>query len=207
MTPGEILCKSYEKYARAQPDGSCRAYKPIPTDPWTIGWGSTGKDVTEKSWWTRAKADQRFDHSWAACKAGVLRASPILAKYPNRLEAITDFAYNCGVGAYQTSTLRRYINASRWSDAARELLKWNHSGGRVVDGLTRRRAADIALFQLSQTTTYQPHSEAAPSAPAVSDDPPEATHSVPAVPAPGLEILSQIRSLEALALDYFRRNR
>jgi lysozyme len=201
MSPGEALCKSFEKYALAQKDGTCKAYRPIPTDPPTIGWGSTGKDVTMSTWWTRAKADQRFDHSWAACKAGVLRASPILAKYPNRLEAITDFAYNCGVGAYQTSTLRRRVNAGRWSDAAAELRKWNHSGGRVVPGLTRRRVADIALFQATTPTT--PQNTAAISAPIASKPVAEST---PPVPQPSSDhILSQIQQLESLARDFFAR--
>jgi lysozyme len=155
------------------------------------------------SWWTRAKADQRFDHSWAACKAGVLRASPILAKYPNRLEAITDFAYNCGVGAYQTSTLRRRVNAARWNDVGTELRKWKHSAGRVIPGLTARRQAEWVLFQQSETQS-QPQTIAttthtvAPPAP-----PPDAQ-----VPNPmGQTILKQIRDLEALAADFFRNQR
>jgi lysozyme len=217
MSPGETLCKSYEKYARAQKDGTCRAYRPIPTDPPTIGWGSTGQDVTMASWWTRAKADQRFDHSWAACKAGVLRASPILAKYPNRLEAITDFAYNCGVGAYQTSTLRRRVNAARWSDVRAELLKWNHSAGRVVPGLTARRQADWALFQQTGTqsplqTTVPRNSKDAPPAPL--QMPPHSTDNgssgPPDTESPNLaenDLLEKIRQLESLAVDFFRNQR
>lgn len=203
MSPGETLCKSYEKYARAQKDGTCRAYRPIPTDPPTIGWGSTGQDVTMASWWTRAKADQRFDHSWAACKAGVLRASPILAKYPNRLEAITDFAYNCGVGAYQTSTLRRRVNAARWSDVRAELLKWNHSAGRVVPGLTARRQADWALFQQPET-----QSQLQTTATTTRKADPPVRPPVSQVPSPTEQtILNQIRDLESLAADFFRNQR
>lgn len=203
MSPGEALCKSYEKYARALKDGTCRAYRPIPTDPPTIGWGSTGQDVTMASWWTRAKADQRFDHSWAACKAGVLRASPILAKYPNRLEAITSFAYNCGVGAYQTSTLRRRVNAARWSDVRAELLKWNHSAGRVVAGLTRRRQAEAALFQTLDSPVQQ--ATTVPTTKTV-DAPVPPPMPVPPI-SPQQQVLDQIRQLELLAVDFFRNQR
>lgn len=206
MSPGEALCKSFEKYARAQADGTCRAYKPIPTDPWTIGWGSTGKDVTSTSWWTRLKADQRFDHSWASCKAGVLRASPILAKpeNANRLEAIISFAYNCGTGAYQASTLRRYVNAERWADAANEFAKWNHSMGKVVAGLTRRRAAEKSLFGT-------PDDDSIASQQVTTKLPPAAAQSIPDTPPTTPDavqpVLGQIAQLEALVRSFLGRKR
>lgn len=204
MSVGQDLCRSYESYARAQPDGTCKSYKPIPTDPYTIGWGSTGKDVTSTSWWTRLKADQRFDHSWATCKAGVLRASPILAKYPNRFEAITCFAYNCGVGAYQASTLRRYVNAERWADAGNEFAKWNHSMGKVVAGLTRRRTAEKSLFDT-------PDDDSIASQQATTTQPPVAAQSIPDTPPTTPDavqpVLGQMAQLEALVRSFLGRKR
>lgn len=63
-----------------------------------------------------------------------------------QLAAITDFAYNLGVGALRSSTLRKRINADRWGDVPAELAKWVRGGGRVLPGLVARRAAEAALL-------------------------------------------------------------
>lgn len=64
----------------------------------------------------------------------------------DRLAAITDFAYNLGLGNLKASTLRRRIQAGRWGDVPGELRKWNRGGGRPLAGLTKRRAAEAALI-------------------------------------------------------------
>lgn len=65
---------------------------------------------------------------------------------PERLAAITDLAYNIGLGALKASTLRRRINAGRWADVPTELRKWVRGGGRVLPGLVKRRSAEAALL-------------------------------------------------------------
>ncbi len=79
--------------------------------------------------------------------AGVLKASPGLIKRPKALGAITDFAYNLGVPRYRGSTLRRRIDDEDFEEAAREILRWNRAGGRVLAGLTRRREAESKLLE------------------------------------------------------------
>lgn len=68
------------------------------------------------------------------------------ADTPGRLAAVTDFAFNCGIGNLRASTFRRRINAGDWSGARRELRKWVRGGGRVLPGLVRRREAEAALL-------------------------------------------------------------
>ena len=77
---------------------------------------------------------------------GVLKASPNLLKYPQILGAITDFAYNLGTARYRASTLRRKITEENWPEAITELHKWRRGGGKVLQGLVRRRAAEAKLF-------------------------------------------------------------
>lgn len=62
-----------------------------------------------------------------------------------RLAALIDFTFNLGDGNLRASTLRRRVNAGEWGDVPAQLAKWNKAGGRVLRGLTLRRAAEAAL--------------------------------------------------------------
>jgi lysozyme len=64
----------------------------------------------------------------------------------NQFDALVSFAYNLGLGSLRGSTLLKLVNENQFSDAADEFLKWNHAGGQVVAGLTRRRLAEQQLF-------------------------------------------------------------
>jgi hypothetical protein len=63
-----------------------------------------------------------------------------------QFDALVSFAYNCGIGNLKASTLLRKVNRRDFAGAAREFGKWNKAGGRVLPGLTRRRAAEATLF-------------------------------------------------------------
>jgi lysozyme len=64
-----------------------------------------------------------------------------------KFNAIVDFAYNLGVGALQTSTLRRKINAQDWEGAREQLMRWVRGGGRILPGLVKRREAESLLMR------------------------------------------------------------
>lgn len=146
----EALVKPFEGYHKRLPDGGCKAYPDPGTGdkPWTIGWGSTGPDITPETVWTAQRAQTALDRELVSKAIGVLKHSPGLGKEPDRrLAAIISFAYNCGLGNYRISTLRRKINEGDWEAAAQEILKWNKAAGRVLPGLTRRRVAEAALLR------------------------------------------------------------
>ena len=54
-------------------------------------------------------------------------------------EALAGWAYNVGTGAACKSTAIRLINAGRYAEGCRDLMRWNRAGGKVVRGLTIRR--------------------------------------------------------------------
>jgi lysozyme len=62
------------------------------------------------------------------------------------LGALVSFAYNVGVGALGSSTLLRLLNAGDHAGAAAQFGRWNKAGGKALAGLTKRRAAEAALF-------------------------------------------------------------
>jgi len=75
----------------------------------------------------------------------VLRLCPAVDT-ANRLAALVDFAFNLGINALKTSTLRKCVNAGDWAGARVQIRRWNKAGGRVLRGLTIRREAEAALL-------------------------------------------------------------
>ena len=72
-----------------------------------------------------------------------------LVKVPltqNRFDALVDFVFNLGAGAFATSTLLRMLNQGDYAGAAGQFKRWNKDNGQVVAGLTRRRAAEEKMF-------------------------------------------------------------
>lgn len=78
--------------------------------------------------------------------AGTLKASPHLIAFPRILGALTDFSYNLGVPRYRASTLRKRIEEQDWDGAVIELNRWTRGGGRILQGLVRRRKAESTYF-------------------------------------------------------------
>lgn len=64
-----------------------------------------------------------------------------------QFDALVDFTFNLGPTAFKNSTLLRKLNAGDYEGAAAEFIRWNKDNGVVVDGLTRRRQAESALFR------------------------------------------------------------
>ncbi len=134
---GLDLIKSYEK---------CRlkAFKPIPTDPWTIGWGDTenvheGLEITqEEADWRLKERIYRF-----CCDVDPLIIAPLT---DNQFSAIISLVYNIGIEAFKNSTLLKKLNEFNFSGASDQFLVWNKSAGVVLNGLIRRRKEERRLF-------------------------------------------------------------
>ncbi len=122
------------------------AYKPVPSDPWTIGYGHTGPDVKAGMTITKAKALRllRSDVAWAE---NTVRQTVRVAVSQRQFDALVSFVFNVGSGAFGSSTLLRRVNERRWWRARLEFLRWNRDGSRrVLLGLSRRRRAESRMF-------------------------------------------------------------
>lgn len=124
----------------------CRleAYKDA-TGIWTIGFGHT-TDVAEGLCITQDRAMELLEEDLHRIDASL---SEIEWRHPvtqNMYDAIVSFCFNLGTGAFKGSTLYRYMQKGKYLSAADEFLKWNHAGGKVLSGLTRRRVAERVLF-------------------------------------------------------------
>ena len=65
----------------------------------------------------------------------------------NQRDALTDFAYNCGLGNLKSSTLLKKVNADPNDKTIRdEFMKWTRANKIELAGLVRRRKAEADLY-------------------------------------------------------------
>jgi GH24 family phage-related lysozyme (muramidase) len=115
---------------------------------WTIGYGTThtalgpvrpGQRITASEAETLLMSDLRLFERRVQDQVTV----PLTEA---QFSALVAFAYNVGAGALAGSTLLRKLNKLDYSGAADEMLRWNKADGKVLEGLTRRRRAERAMF-------------------------------------------------------------
>lgn len=67
------------------------------------------------------------------------------AESPNQIAALGDFAFNCGAGNLEISTLRRKVNRGD-PTAVEEFDRWVYARGVKLPGLVKRRRAEAQMF-------------------------------------------------------------
>lgn len=111
----------------------------------TIGWG-TAHDVIPGMTITQEEADQMLMEDCRELGAKIQSALKVEISN-NAFCALISFSYNLGFGSFFHSTLLAKINSSSSQDeCVAEFLRWNHAGGHVIEGLSRRRQAEAELF-------------------------------------------------------------
>jgi lysozyme len=113
-------------------------------NPWTCGYGET-QGVTYETRWTKDEAHRRLLARLQEFEDDVLSLCTVNPN-PYQLAALVSFAYNVGVGNLKKSSVLRNHNKGDFQAAARAYSLWNKAGGVVLDGLTRRRAEEAALY-------------------------------------------------------------
>ena len=120
-----------------------KAYRD-PVGIWTIGFGFT-KGVKEGDTMTQAQASARLKSELAEYEAGVKQACTVPPNQ-NQFDALVCFAFNVGVAGMKRSSVIKAHNREDHQAASRAFGLWNKAGGKVWPGLTRRRAAESALY-------------------------------------------------------------
>lgn len=110
----------------------------------TIGWGFT-RGVRRGDVITQAEADRRLVEEYDAFEREV-RGLVRVPLTDNQWGALVSFTFNVGVANFKSSTLLKLLNQGKWMEAAEQFPRWNKAGGRVLAGLTTRRAAERQLF-------------------------------------------------------------
>lgn len=129
----------YEGYSdKAYPDPGTGS------SPWTIGYGHT-RGVRPGDTCTREQARRWLEEDLEDASRAVQDYVRVPLTQP-QFDALVSFVYNVGVHNFNTSTLLKRINEGDMDAAANEFLKWDHAGGKVMAGLTRRRQAEREMF-------------------------------------------------------------
>jgi lysozyme len=121
-----------------------------PADVWTIGYGNTfyesGRPVKQGEHISEDKAERMLE--WVAEDfARNVRGSLKVQLNENQFNSLVSFTYNLGIGNLRRSTLLKKVNANPGDPTIfNEFLKWNKAGGKVLNGLVRRRQAEANLY-------------------------------------------------------------
>lgn len=112
---------------------------------WTIGWGHT-QGVHKGDEITTEEAESMLVWDLAEAEDGVNMYVEVDLDQ-GEYDALVSFAFNVGVPAFHGSTLLRLLNngADR-TTVARQFDRWNKDNGKVINGLTRRRADERKMF-------------------------------------------------------------
>ncbi|MBE4973212.1 lysozyme [Serratia sp. X3] len=116
---------------------------------WTVGYGWTqpvdGKKVGPGMQIDQATADRLLKCGVVLYEQGVNQLVKVRITQ-GQFDALVSFAYNLGLRSLSTSTLLKKLNTGDKAGAADEFGKWVNAGGKRLDGLVARRAAEREMF-------------------------------------------------------------
>lgn len=136
------------------------AYLPTPNDVPTIGWGHT-QGVKMGQTISRRQAQEYFEQDVAWVERALAKHIKV-GLTQNQYDALASWVFNIGETNFASSTLLRKLNAGDYEGAARELPRWNKQKGKVLRGLTRRRAEEMEYFLKGGNPSAETYPRATP---------------------------------------------
>jgi len=120
-----------------------------PAGLYTVGYGHLiGNGLQLPDEWNRTfslgEIDELLRTDLVRFEQGVSRYCTVYLTQ-SQFDAIVSFSFNLGLGVLQRSTFRRRLNRGD-KEAGRSLLRYNMAGGKVLNGLTKRRNDEYKLF-------------------------------------------------------------
>ncbi|MDR8493057.1 lysozyme [Serratia nevei] len=116
---------------------------------WTVGYGWTqpvdGKKVGPGMQIDQDTADRLLKCGVVQYEQGVNQLVKVRITQ-GQFDALVSFAYNLGLRSLSTSTLLQKLNDGDKQGAADQFGRWVNAGGKRLDGLVARRAAEREMF-------------------------------------------------------------
>jgi len=112
---------------------------------WTIGYGHI-KTAVEGKVITQEEADNLLVEEIIEYEDYVRAAVEVpLKQY--QFDALVSWTFNLGNGNLNASTMLKVLNAGDYEGIPAQMARWNKAGGKVLEGLKRRREAEGNMFQ------------------------------------------------------------
>lgn len=144
---GVELIKRFEGLHKVQPDGTVTSYR-CPAGKWTIGYGST-KGIRSGMKITKEEAEQLL-YKDIKEHEHIVKQHVSVPLTQGQYDAIISFVFNLGGGNFRSSTLLKKLNQGLYDEVPEQFMRWNKArvDGKLtaLKGLTRRRAAEAAIF-------------------------------------------------------------
>jgi lysozyme len=110
----------------------------------TIGYGST-KGVTEDMEITQEGAEELLQEEMHEYE-GYINDMVKVPLEQHQFDSMVSWVFNLGSGNLSSSTLLKKLNNSEYDEVPEQIKRWNKAGGKVLEGLVRRREAEALLF-------------------------------------------------------------
>lgn len=111
----------------------------------TIGYGHTAC-VTEGEEISELHAEELLREDLNEFEEHVRRAVKVELNQ-NQFDALVSWTFNLGPGNLRSSTLLKLLNEGKHEEVPGQMARWNRAGGKVLEGLKRRREAEGLLWQ------------------------------------------------------------
>lgn len=144
----------------------------------TVGYGHTGPDVFEGQTITVARARALLEADLVIAAARLCERvgeAVVEALTASQYAALLSFAFN--LGANPKWRIWKVLKARRFDEVPPQLMRFVNAGGRVVQGLVNRRAAECALWH--EPAQAAPQEEPPSSVTRVTPTPPTPADSKP----------------------------
>jgi len=122
-----------------------------PAGYWTVGVGHLiSRDAKLPFEWFRilspGEIDDLLRKDLRRFELGVLRMLGTVQPSQSEFDALVSFSFNLGLGCFQRSTVRSAFIRGDKKRSGEVLLKYRRAGGKILQGLVRRRQAELALL-------------------------------------------------------------
>ena len=114
-------------------------------DVWTIGYGHT-KGVEDGQEITQEEAEEMLASELDEYE-GYINDLVECDLEQCQFDALVAWVYNLGPTNLRSSTMLKRLNSNDLEDVPNQIKRWNKAGGKVLNGLFRRREAEALLFE------------------------------------------------------------
>ena len=111
---------------------------------WTIGYGSTN-GIEEGMEISQERADMLLLEDVEVFEKAVNELVEVPLEQ-NQFDSLISWTFNLGPTNLKNSTLLKVLNNKNYDEVPTQIKRWNKAGGKVLQGLIRRREAEALLF-------------------------------------------------------------